>query len=251
MANGKPVLCEKPLAANADEAMQCVADARALGVSLVEANHWRHHPIATRLQRLRDTEELGRIEQIEVQFHYSVPPEQAHNIRLHYDLGGGALLDAGSYGVNLLRMMLGEPVAIGSAKAVTSKPQVDVAMDATLEFPSGALGRLIVTNASDVGLNVFAKIKGEKGSAMIRNPFLPHRGCTITFDRLNDHWIEEIDPTPSYIFQAGIFVDIVRSGVTRLESAEDAVGNLHVIDTIYRAANLQPRGLAVSEQDFG
>ena len=46
---GKHVLCEKPFAANADEAAEMVTVAEEENRVLVEAFHWRYHPLADRL----------------------------------------------------------------------------------------------------------------------------------------------------------------------------------------------------------
>src|ERR1700758_5235282 len=45
IAAGKPVLCEKPLTANADEARTVATAADAAGIVVMEAFHYRHHPM--------------------------------------------------------------------------------------------------------------------------------------------------------------------------------------------------------------
>ena len=51
---GKHVLCEKPFTANAEEAERVAAVARASDRVLVEAFHWRYHPLAERMIALAD-----------------------------------------------------------------------------------------------------------------------------------------------------------------------------------------------------
>ena len=62
---GKHVLCEKPLAANAYEAGLMSEAARREGRVLVEAFHWRYHPLAARMQEIVVGGELGRVEHVE------------------------------------------------------------------------------------------------------------------------------------------------------------------------------------------
>ena len=63
------------------------------------------------------------------------------NIRLDPALGGGALLDAGSYAVSLIRLIAGElPVRV-SAFAQWSARGVDMALSANLEFASGPVAQ--------------------------------------------------------------------------------------------------------------
>src|SRR5438552_13662948 len=45
IAAGKHVLCEKPFASNADEAAQVVRAASASGLVVMEAMHYRYHPL--------------------------------------------------------------------------------------------------------------------------------------------------------------------------------------------------------------
>ena len=51
--SGKHVLCEKPLASNAQQAADVVAAATACGKLIVEAFHWRYHPMAAAHARTR------------------------------------------------------------------------------------------------------------------------------------------------------------------------------------------------------
>src|SRR5512143_3841429 len=65
---GKHVLCEKPLASNAAEAERMAAVAQQTGRVLVEAFHWRYHPLAARMRAILDSGELGTLRHIETHF---------------------------------------------------------------------------------------------------------------------------------------------------------------------------------------
>ena len=56
---GKHVLCEKPFTANAAEAEEVAAVARRTGLVVMEAFHYRYHPLAIRLVSLLRSGELG------------------------------------------------------------------------------------------------------------------------------------------------------------------------------------------------
>src|ERR1700755_2326497 len=49
IAAGKHVLCEKPFASNADEAAQVAEAAAGSGLVVMEAMHYRYHPLTRRL----------------------------------------------------------------------------------------------------------------------------------------------------------------------------------------------------------
>lgn len=66
LAAGKHVLCEKPFTANAAEAQQ-VADVAAAHPDrvLMEAFHYRYHPLAARMQAIIQSGELGTLQRLE------------------------------------------------------------------------------------------------------------------------------------------------------------------------------------------
>jgi predicted dehydrogenase len=243
---GKAVLCEKPLACNAAEARACVAVAREAGLPLIEAFHWRCHPLASRLLSVVASGQLGAIREIDVRFRYPLRYLKPRDIRLDYALGGGALMDAGCYCVNLLRMLLGEPVALIEAKAKCAAPEVDVAMEAALEFQGGTVGRLMAANdLPGEDFDIECLISAELGSARVSNLFLPHLGASMALHIEGARFVEAADSRPSYHFQAVNFAAVVRGRESSLTPADDAIANMTVIDTIYRGAGMRPRGEAL------
>ena len=59
------MLCEKPLTANATEAEQVAAVAQQTGLVLMEAFHWRYHPLAQRMVDIVRSGELGTLRSVE------------------------------------------------------------------------------------------------------------------------------------------------------------------------------------------
>ena len=98
---GKHVLCEKPMAANADEAAEMAKVADETGLVLFEAFHYRYHPLALRAKAIIDAGEIGALRHIDAQF--CTLMLRPNDIRLRYDLGGGALMDLGCYTINMIR----------------------------------------------------------------------------------------------------------------------------------------------------
>src|SRR5688572_8381352 len=96
LADGKHVLVEKPFAMNAEEAAQLVAASRASGKHLVEAFHYRFHPLFERALSIVRSGRLGRLRHIEADFNVSIPNKEGE-LRYTESLGGGALMDLGCY----------------------------------------------------------------------------------------------------------------------------------------------------------
>jgi predicted dehydrogenase len=65
IAAGKHVLCEKPFTSNATEAEEVAAAADGSGLVVMEAFHYRYHPLAQRMHDVVAGGELGKLERVE------------------------------------------------------------------------------------------------------------------------------------------------------------------------------------------
>jgi len=100
-AAGKHVLCEKPLALRAEEALLLrEAAARA---HIEEAFMVRHHPQWQRARELVRQGRIGRLRAVQVFFSYF--NDDPANIRNQADIGGGALYDIGCYAILAARYL--------------------------------------------------------------------------------------------------------------------------------------------------
>src|SRR5215813_5752415 len=73
LAAGKHVLCEKPFTANADEAAEVAAVAATSGRVVMEAFHYRYHPLARRAREILDAGEIGRLRHVETWLCFPLP----------------------------------------------------------------------------------------------------------------------------------------------------------------------------------
>ena len=100
---GKHVLCEKPFTANAKEAEAVAAVAGRTDLVLMEAFHYRYHPLAARMREIVESGELGTIARVETSLCFPLP--KFSDIRYQYDLAGGATMDVGTYTVHMARLL--------------------------------------------------------------------------------------------------------------------------------------------------
>jgi predicted dehydrogenase len=163
---GKHVLCEKPLAATASEARVMFAAARERRVTLVEGFPYRAQPHTIKLQQLVATGVIGQLISIQAAFGFTVMG--AANIRLDPTLAGGALMDAGTYPVSLVRLLAGERPTRVSAVARWHASGVDQTLIASLEHSSGLLAQISCSFAT--GLHRQGLIAGTAG--VIQTTFL-------------------------------------------------------------------------------
>jgi predicted dehydrogenase len=237
IAAGKHVLCEKPMTSNATEAAQVAEAAANAGVVVTEAFHYRYHPLISRVLELVPT--LGELRHVETRLCFPLP--RFGDIRYSYELGGGAMMDAGCYTVHALRTLAGAEPEVVAARAALRSSQVDRAMVADYRFPGGATGRTTASLWSRHVLSLSAKVLGERGSLTIFNYVMPqffHR-LTVKVDGRTRR--ERVPGEATYVYQLRAFAKAVGGG-PNLTPAADAVRNMRVIDAVYTAAGLKPRG---------
>ena len=237
---GKHVLCEKPLASNADEAARMAETAEKTGLVLMEAFHWRYHPLAARMQEIVASGELGRIEHVEASM--CIPLILPGDIRYRLDLAGGALMDAGCYAVSGVRFLAGAEPEVVRAEARLSSPGVDRWMRAELRFPDGRTGRVTASLFSTALLRMQARVRGDRGELYVLNPFAPQFFHRLKVRTPAGSRVERVRSEPTYTHQLRAFVRAVRGEAPIATDGRHGVANMRVIDAIYRAAGLAPRG---------
>ena len=237
---GKHVLCEKPFTANADEAEEVAAVAARTGLVVMEAFHYRYHPLAQRMREIVESGELGTTKRVETGLCFPLP--KFSDIRYQYDLAGGATMDVGSYTVHIARLLGCEEPDVRSAEAKLRSPNVDRAMRAELAFPSGHTGRITCSMWSTWFIQTYARVIGDRGELHVINPTNPqvwHRMRVKTGDRTRT---ERFSRRPTYDYQLEAFCGAVLRGESTLTPPADSVANMRVLDAIYVAAGMTPRG---------
>ncbi|MCO1580673.1 Gfo/Idh/MocA family oxidoreductase [Crossiella sp. SN42] len=243
LAAGKHVLCEKPFTANAAEARQVAAAALGSGLVVMEAFHYRYHPLFRRAVEIIAAGELGTVERIETALCFPLP--KFSDIRYRFELAGGAQMDAGCYAVHMARTLglaaaEGEPEVL-SARARLRGEDVDRAMRAELRFPAGHTARTRCSMWSRDLLRISASVRGDRGELRILNPVAPQFGHRLTVRAGGHRRVERFDKRSSYAHQLDAFVAAVRDGGPVLTPPADSVATMAVIDAIYTAAGLPAR----------
>jgi predicted dehydrogenase len=237
---GKHVLCEKPLASNAEQALHMADAAARTGRLLVEAFHWRYHALALRLREILASGELGPLRHVEASL--CIPFAIPGNIRYRFELGGGATMDAGCYAVSLVRFLAGAEPEVVSARALLASPQVDRAMRAELRFPGGLTGRITCSLFSARLLDVSARVVGERGRLHVLNPVAPQLFHRLAVRTPAGRRVERAAGEGTYTAQLRAFARAAREGTPLPTDAAHGVANMRVIDAIYEAAGLRRRG---------
>jgi predicted dehydrogenase len=236
-AAGKHVLCEKPIALTAGEAMQLrPAAARVL---IAEAFMVRFHPQWLRARELLREGRIGALRAVQMFFGYNnLDPA---NVRNRADIGGGGLYDIGCYAVAAGRFFL-EAEPMRGVALVDRDPAfgTDRLTSALVEFDGGR--RLDFTVSTQVAPHQRIQLCGSKGRIELPIPVNAPQGATtrIAIDdcsSLDGAGIatETIPESDQYQLQGEAFSRAVRGEIALPYGIEDAIANMQVIDALFRS----------------
>lgn len=239
LAAGKHVLCEKPFTANAEEAREIAALAEDSDRVVMEAFHYRYHPLMAAAEQVIASGELGGLLSVEAALSFPLP--RFSDIRYDYGLAGGALMDAGCYAVHMARVLGGDTPAVVAAQAKLRDPRIDRAMTAELRFSAGHTGRIRCSMWSSDVLRISATVVGERGRMRLVNPVVPHLGHLLIVRSARGRRVRRFGRRTSYDYQLDAFAGAVLRGEPVATTPADAVDTMRVIDDIYLAAGLPLR----------
>lgn len=236
---GKHVLCEKPFTANAAEAREIAEFAATSDRVVMEAFHYRYHPLASRAQEIIASGELGTLERVEVAFCFPLP--NFSNIRYDYSLAGGVTMDAGCYAVHMMRAFGGGTPEVVSAQAKLRGSDVDRAMTAQVRFPDGHTGTLRCSMWSTDLMRISLRVTGDRGELYVLNPLMPQLFHRFTVRSGGGKRVERFPRRASYAYQLDAFAAAILRDEPVLTTPADAIETMTVIDSIYHAAGLPVR----------
>jgi predicted dehydrogenase len=236
---GKHVLCEKPIALNAEEARTLLEVRQRTGVKIGEAFMVKTHPQWLRTRELIRGGRIGELKAIVTIFSYFNRDQQ--NVRQKPEWGGGGLLDIGCYPITLSRFMFGEePVRVTGTLELDPEFGVDRLASGILEFTSG---QSIFTCGTQAAYYQSMQFLGTKGRIAVEIPFnAPNdRALRLIVDDCRDLLgggvsVETIPACDQYTIQGDAFSLAIREDTEVPVPLEDATKNMAVIDAIFRSA---------------
>lgn len=240
LAAGKHVLCEKPIAMNAQEAAQLTEAAQKSGKLVAEAFMVRFHPQWQRARELVKSGRLGEVRLVSSVFTYFL--DDPENVRNQAEIGGGGLYDIGCYPIVTARYLFGaEPIRVTAAIDRDPTFKTDRLTSAIAEFPGGR--HLVFGCATQLVPRQHVQILGTKARAEVMIPFNapPNQPTILRIDDGSDLTganitAETIAACDQYTLQGEVFSAAIRGGPKLEFGLEDAVLNMRVIDAMFRAA---------------
>ena len=235
---GKHVLCEKPIALTAREARELLEARDRTGVQIGEAFMVRTHPQWLKVKEIIASGRIGELRLIAG--HFSYYRRDPDDIRSRVEWGGGALMDVGCYPITISRWLFGaEPTEVVGLIERDPDMKVDRLTSGLLRFERG---QATFSCATQLVAYQTMQILGTTGRIGVWIPFSapPLDEYRLFVDDGSD-WagkgIETIafPPVNQYTLQADNFSKAIRGVGSVPVSLEDAIGNMAVIDALFRS----------------
>jgi len=238
---GKHVLCEKPFAVNAAEAMAMIEAATRNKTFLMEAFMYRCHPQTAKLLELLRAKTIGDVRVIQAAFSFHAGFHPASRL-FSNDLIGGGIMDVGCYTVSMARLIAGSNPVQVAGSAHLGQTGVDEWAIGSLKFPGGILAQL----ATGVCLNQenVVRIFGSEGRITLPNPWVCNRqhaepGKIIVQRKGQTEEITVPAETVSFAYEADVVGRAVSLGQQQAPAPamtwDDTMGNIQTLDA-WRAA---------------
>lgn len=240
LEQGKPVLCEKPIALNAAQASELAEAQKAANLPVAEAFMVRHHPQWKKARAMVAEGRLGDVRAIQTIFAYYL--DDPKNVRNQADIGGGGLFDVGCYAINTARFLFdAEPLRAIALMENDPVFDTDRLTSGLLAFPEGR--QLAFTCSTQLSLTQKVTVLGTRGRLEIPIPFNApaDQQTVLIFDDGRDlagggRQEIVIEPVDQYREQVDAFAEAVLSGTPLETGLDDAIANMKAIDALFRSA---------------
>ena len=233
------MLCEKPIALTAAEALELVEARDRYGVLIQEAFMVRTHPQWLAARELVKGGRIGDLRVVQSWFSYF--NDDASNVRNLADIGGGGIYDIGCYPITTSRFLFDEePTRAIALVERDAKFGTDRLASAILDFPRG---QALFCCSTQLVPHQRTQIFGTRGRIEIEVPYNApsDRPCRIFVDDGRDYLGSGVEiatfPTvDQYTLEAEAFSRAILEGTAAPIPLEDAVRNMAVIDALFRSA---------------
>jgi predicted dehydrogenase len=240
---GKHILCEKPIALNAQQAETLIPVQRETGVKIAEAFMVKLHPEWLRTHELIAQGRIGELRLVTGTFSYF--NDDPNNIRNKPENGGGALMDIGCYQVFAARQLFAtEPTRVLALIDRDPNTHIDRLTSFLLEFPTGHANFTCSTQ-----LIPYQRVQalGTKGRIELEIPVnIPaDRNVRLFLDEHGDLFGKSImtelfPPDPggidAYTLQGDAFAQAIFDNTEVPVPLTAAIQNMKVIDALIRSA---------------
>lgn len=234
---GKAILCEKPFTLNALEAERALAAVREAGVFFMEAFMYRVHPQTIRIKELVQAGAIGHPLVVNAEFGFAAGRDWA-NFRADGAVGGGGLMDVGTYCTTFAAMVAGEEASEACYRAEITEKGYDAFGSGALQFPGGLTASF--STGIHASLTNDARIYGEEGSILVPSPWKCSGGAVVVKRKGKDDETFDLGVSNDQLY--GLEADAVAASLENGEcphmTIAETLGNMRTLDRLRASAGL-------------
>jgi predicted dehydrogenase len=235
-ACGKPILCEKPMAMNADECRQMVEAARKAKVLLGIAQVFRFEESTAWFRQQLSAGKIGKL--VFARSEFSFPATHAHPRSWIHDpvvSGGGPIADVGVHCIDALRFLLQDEVSRVSARGIAGHSgEVENGAAMVLEFSRGTLATVSVSFLAEYRTPL--ELVGEGGVLSADNALTVEHPISLELRR-GGAVVETytVSNRLAYALQVDAFADAIEGKAKFPIPGEEGWRNQEILDAAYRS----------------
>ena len=253
MNSGKNLLIEKPLAVNTAQGRSILRAAAENGRTVGVVSQLRCCPDVQKLKNIIALGTLGRIVSVQLSMLYHRNEAYYRDSAWHGTLavdGGGALINQGIHGVDLLLYLIGRVKRVSAASATLRHSiEAEDTLAALLEFDNGCLGTLNAATSVFPGHPRTLTVCGTKGSAVLTEDRLTslvtEKNGVLIGGEESTAYLSHGDPgaIPPEAHENVLrdFCEALRSGRRPVSDAADGYNALALITAAYKAVENGPQ----------
>ncbi len=236
IAQGKHVLCEKPMALTVTDIEAIEAAAANRKVTVMEGFMYRFHPQHARVREILASGRIGEVRTVRATYSFMMRPARMYRLAEPVERGGGAMWDIGCYAIHSARMFFdGAPLA-ATAIARYVDSGADTTTSGVLDFGEG---RQVQFDFSfERSRKSEYEVIGSKGGIKCHTVWQLPGDVPVISWWTEDGWnvTEQMPPANHFRLEIEHFSDCVLNGKAPLLSLDDAKLNCRTIVAAMQSA---------------
>ena len=259
LERGIPMLVEKPVSDNVEEAQTFAEEARKVNAKVLVGQHRRHNPVVQKTKQIIESGVLGEL--VTVSCHYMIrKPESYYDIEWRRLPGAGPILVNMVHDIDLLRYLIGEFDEIQGMSANKARGfQNEDSAVVNVRFKNGTLGSITISDTAAAPWNWEATarenpfyapfsgdcyyIAGTKGAiTMPQLKLFSYSGEPSWTEALNCD-IQGVKPELPHVMQLKHFCEVIKGNAQPIVTPEDAALTVSALNSVKQASELGERVL--------
>lgn len=245
-------LVEKPISDDLADAERFAAEADKAGVPVLVGQHRRHNPFVSKAKEIIDGGELGQL--TVSSFHYMIyKNDEYFDVAWRRKKGAGPILVNLVHDVDLLRYLLGEPVAVQGMQSSAARGfETEDSAVINVRFANGSLASMTISDATAAPWNWEATaredpqyrpfnadayfIGGTKGALSLPRLQLTSYDGASSWHKPLKLDVPAVDPALPHKMQLKHFIKVVRREEAPVVTPADNVKTLRTLFAVKKAA---------------